>query len=191
MKIFDSFRSALQSIIVNKLRSALTMLGVIIGVASVIAMVAVGNGVSQSVQQQVLSLGSNLVTVTPGAQKSDTGLNGRRQYRLTPASLTAARDSGFTLRGLDDWFVQRTGQPLSAAGRLLLTGGMMPAPEFRRQLVLHVPTPEIADGLVQWPATRGLIQSRFGPTALAVAEEHAEALRQVLRSLGVNFPDRS
>ena len=76
MKILDSFRSALQSIIVNKLRSALTMLGVIIGVASVIAMVAVGNGASQTVQQQVLSLGSNLVTVTPGNQNSDTGLRG-------------------------------------------------------------------------------------------------------------------
>ncbi|MHB8630790.1 MAG: ABC transporter permease [Candidatus Limnocylindria bacterium] len=76
MKLLDSFRSALQSIIVNKLRSALTMLGVIIGVASVIAMVAVGNGASQTVQQQVLSLGSNLVTVTPGNQNSDTGLRG-------------------------------------------------------------------------------------------------------------------
>ena len=67
MKLFDSFRSALQSIIVNKL---------IIGVASVIAMVAVGNGASIQVQQQVLSLGSNLVTVTPGNQTSDTGLRG-------------------------------------------------------------------------------------------------------------------
>src|SRR5437868_9907729 len=76
MKLFDSFRSALQSIIVNKLRSALTMLGVIIGVASVIAMVAVGNGASIQVQQQVLSLGSNLVTVTPGNQSSDAGLRG-------------------------------------------------------------------------------------------------------------------
>ena len=76
MKLLDSFRSALQSIIVNKLRSALTMLGVIIGVASVIAMVAVGNGASIQVQQQVLSLGSNLVTVTPGNQSSDTGLRG-------------------------------------------------------------------------------------------------------------------
>jgi putative ABC transport system permease protein len=76
MKLFDSFRSALQSIIVNKLRSSLTMLGVIIGVASVIAMVAVGNGASQTVQQQVLSLGSNLVTVSPGAQTGDGGLKG-------------------------------------------------------------------------------------------------------------------
>jgi len=56
----------LQSLVVNKLRSALTMLGVIIGVASVIAMVAVGNGASQQVQNTILSLGSNLITVTPG-----------------------------------------------------------------------------------------------------------------------------
>ena len=75
MKVLDSFRSALQSIIVNKLRSALTMLGVIIGVAAVIAMVAVGNGASQQVQNQVLTLGSSLVTVTPGTQ-SDNGLRG-------------------------------------------------------------------------------------------------------------------
>ncbi|TMB59972.1 MAG: FtsX-like permease family protein [Chloroflexi bacterium] len=65
MKLYDSFRSALQSLVVNKLRSALTMLGVIIGVASVIAMVAVGNGASAQVQATILSLGSNLITVSP------------------------------------------------------------------------------------------------------------------------------
>ncbi|HEV2010982.1 MAG TPA: ABC transporter permease, partial [Candidatus Limnocylindria bacterium] len=75
MKVLDSFRSALQSIIVNKLRSALTMLGVIIGVASVIAMVAVGNGASEQVQSTVLALGSNLVSVQPG-QQTDQGLRG-------------------------------------------------------------------------------------------------------------------
>src|SRR5216684_8479567 len=75
MKLYDSFRSALQSVVVNKLRSALTMLGVIIGVAAVIAMVAVGNGASQSVQTSVLALGSNLVTITPGST-TDAGLRG-------------------------------------------------------------------------------------------------------------------
>ena len=75
MKILDSFRSALQSLVVNKLRSSLTMLGVVIGVAAVIAMVAVGNGASVSVQNTVLQLGSNLVTVTPGNQTAD-GLRG-------------------------------------------------------------------------------------------------------------------
>ena len=75
MKLYDSFRSALQSLVVNKLRSALTMLGVIIGVAAVIAMVSVGNGASQSVQNTILNLGSNLVTVTP-ANGNDQGLRG-------------------------------------------------------------------------------------------------------------------
>jgi len=75
MKLFDSFRSALQSLVVNKLRSALTMLGVIIGVAAVIAMVSVGNGASASVQSTILSLGSNLVTVSPQFG-TDNGLKG-------------------------------------------------------------------------------------------------------------------
>jgi len=75
MKLYDSFRSALQSLVVNKLRSALTMLGVIIGVAAVIAMVSVGNGASQSVQNTILSLGSNLVTVSPQFG-TDNGLKG-------------------------------------------------------------------------------------------------------------------
>jgi len=82
VKLYDSFRSALQSLVTNKLRSALTMLGVIIGVASVIAMVAVGNGASQQVQNTVLSLGSNLITVTPG-QATDQGLRGAGPVRPT------------------------------------------------------------------------------------------------------------
>jgi putative ABC transport system permease protein len=119
MKLFDSFRSALQSIIVNKLRSALTMLGVIIGVASVIAMVAVGNGVSQSVQQQVLSLGSNLVTISPGNQSSDTGLKGAgvQSANLTLDDMTAIQAQlGTTIAAIEAeqqagrWQVTAAGQ---------------------------------------------------------------------------------
>ena len=119
MKLLDSFRSALQSIIVNKLRSSLTMLGVIIGVASVIAMVAVGNGASQTVQQQVLSLGSNLVTVTPGAQNGDNGLRGAgvASQNLTLDDMNAINDQlGPTITGVEAeqtagrWQVTAAGQ---------------------------------------------------------------------------------
>ncbi len=55
----------------NKLRAALTMLGIFIGVAAVIAMVAVGNGARYSVQQQIQSLGTNLLIVLPGATTSN------------------------------------------------------------------------------------------------------------------------
>jgi putative ABC transport system permease protein len=52
---------------VNKLRSGLTMLGIIIGVAAVIAMVAVGSGASERIQEQIASIGSNVIVVMPGS----------------------------------------------------------------------------------------------------------------------------
>jgi len=70
VKLYDAFRSALQSLIVNKLRSALTMLGVIIGVAAVIAMVAIGQGATQAVQKQISSMGQNQLMVMPGSSSS-------------------------------------------------------------------------------------------------------------------------
>ena len=75
--------------------------------------------------------------------------------------------------------------PVTPAARLLLTAAQLPVPRLRRHLVLHVEVPEIADGLVQWPGTRGLIEERLGPTALGVAEENVAALRAKLAELGV------
>jgi hypothetical protein len=115
------------------------------------------------------------------------GLNGRREYRLTPTSLAAAKASGMGLVTLEAWFQQRSGHPLSAAARLLFVGAELPAPELRRHLVLHVPTPDLADGLMQWPETRALIEARMGPTALAVAEEKASELQRRLQGLGMEL----
>jgi hypothetical protein len=111
--------------------------------------------------------------------------NGRRHYRLTPASLAAARAGGLTVPLLEAWFVQRTGGPLPAAGRMLLTGAQLPPLELQRHLVLRVAEEDIADGLMQWPATRALIEERLGPTALVVAEDNAETLLEQLRALGM------
>ena len=57
---------ALGAIRANKLRSALTMLGIVIGVAAVITMVALGSGAQKAVQEQIASLGTNLLSVYPG-----------------------------------------------------------------------------------------------------------------------------
>ena len=67
MNIVESFRSGLQAILANRLRSALTMLGIMIGVAAVIVLVAFGQGASNSVTGSIQSLGSNLLTVFPGS----------------------------------------------------------------------------------------------------------------------------
>ncbi|HWR30378.1 MAG TPA: ABC transporter permease, partial [Negativicutes bacterium] len=64
-----SFKMAYQALIANKLRSMLTMLGIIIGVAAVIALVSIGMGVTQKVQASISSLGSNLLLVNPGAPR--------------------------------------------------------------------------------------------------------------------------
>ena len=63
-------RIALRALRVNKMRSALTMLGIIIGVGAVIAMVAVGSGASQQIAEQISSMGSNLLIISPGSQTS-------------------------------------------------------------------------------------------------------------------------
>lgn len=115
--------------------------------------------------------------------------NGRRQYRLTPASLAAARDSGWSLALLEQWFGQRTGGALTPAARLLMVGSQLEAPRLQRHLVLHVAAPELADGLLQWPETRPLIEARLGPTALAVAEGNVAALRERLKMTGILIAD--
>ena len=62
----SALRSALGALAANALRSFLTMLGIIIGVAAVIAMVAVGRGATERVQAQMKGLGSNIMLVLPG-----------------------------------------------------------------------------------------------------------------------------
>ena len=70
MNIFESFRIAMHSVAANKMRSALTMLGIIIGVGAVIAMVSVGSGATDRIHQQIASIGSNVIIVQPGSQNT-------------------------------------------------------------------------------------------------------------------------
>ena len=67
MKIYNLFVVAYRSLNKNKVRSLLTMLGIIIGVASVIAMLAIGQGSRDSIEKQISSLGTNVIMIFPGA----------------------------------------------------------------------------------------------------------------------------
>ncbi len=66
MNFSENFRIALRALAANKLRSALTMLGIIIGVGAVVALMAIGNGATASITEQVQGIGSNLISVFPG-----------------------------------------------------------------------------------------------------------------------------
>ena len=67
MNFTQSFKLALKSLKTSKMRAFLTMLGIIIGVASVITMLAIGQGSKRSIQAQISEMGSNMIMIQPGA----------------------------------------------------------------------------------------------------------------------------
>src|SRR3954463_12903283 len=90
----DSIRVALRGMLANRMRSLLTMLGILIGTAAVILLVAVGTGISNAVQHQIETMGSNAVYVWPeqNAGGNDKGGTSIRQAKLTEAALKALSD---------------------------------------------------------------------------------------------------
>ena len=79
MKLRDLFEESYSALTANKVRTALTVLGIVIGIGSVIAMVAIGQGSQNSIQASIQSIGSNLIIVTPGAQRNfGAGVNAGR-----------------------------------------------------------------------------------------------------------------
>ncbi|HEY1596945.1 MAG TPA: ABC transporter permease, partial [Thermoleophilaceae bacterium] len=88
----ETITSALRGVVANKLRSSLTILGLTIGVASVIVLIAVGNGSSHAVQQRIEALGSNVLLVTRGFTLGGSGSSGQSTQPLTQADASALND---------------------------------------------------------------------------------------------------
>ena len=95
MPIYETLRTAFVATAANKLRAALTILGIMVGVAAVIGMVSVGEGAQASISNTLAGLGTNLVLVTPGGVS--TGLvrgAGGGATTLTLDDVTALQASG-------------------------------------------------------------------------------------------------
>jgi putative ABC transport system permease protein len=93
MNLVETLRTALESLSANKLRSGLTMLGIVIGVGAVIALMSIGNGAQAAIAANIQSLGANLITIAPGSV-SQGGVaqgNGSAQT-LTLTDATAIAD---------------------------------------------------------------------------------------------------
>ena len=84
MKLYRLFIEALESLSANKLRSMLTVLGIVIGVAAVIAMLSIGRGAEASITSRIESIGTNLVYVSPGS----TNESGVRSAAGSASTLT-------------------------------------------------------------------------------------------------------
>ncbi len=124
MNYLDTLRAALRSLRANRLRSALTTLGIVIGIAAVITMLAVGEGARRKVSEQMQSLGTNLILVLPGTVTSGgvrLGSGGRSNLTETdarairteiPGVVAAApvlRGSGQVVYGNLNWSTQLYG----------------------------------------------------------------------------------
>lgn len=115
MNLVATFRIAINALRLNKMRSMLTMLGIIIGVGAVITMIAVGSGVSERVQNQIKSLGSNLMIILPGS----TTASGVRMG--SGANLNLTEDDAIAIaREVPE--VQLTA-PMNRAGAQVVAGG--------------------------------------------------------------------
>ena len=77
----ENIKIAFQSLFLNKLRSVLTMLGIIIGVGAVVAVMSIGSGAQDSVIASIQGIGSNLIIIIPGSSQEDMGA-------LNPVSYT-------------------------------------------------------------------------------------------------------
>ncbi len=107
--VLETLRTAVRSLLSNKIRSALTMLGIIIGVAAVITMVAIGAGASRNIQQFISGVGSNILIIMPGASTA----GGVRQQAGSASNLTvqdaeALKRKPSPLRGVAPEIYSRT-----------------------------------------------------------------------------------
>ncbi|MCS7309651.1 MAG: ABC transporter permease [Armatimonadota bacterium] len=94
MNFAENFQIALQSLLANKLRSALTMLGIIIGVGAVIAMISVAQGAREQTMQRIQQLGTNVLVVFPGQQRFGAAFGGFGSMQiLKPEDVDAIRRS--------------------------------------------------------------------------------------------------
>ena len=109
MKTKSLLSMATGSILKNKMRTMLTMLGIVIGVGAVIVMVAVGNGAQTQIEAQIKNLGTNLVVVTPGSTAAGGASQGAQTFnRLTVADADKIKSDATLLSAVSPVIVTRT-----------------------------------------------------------------------------------
>ncbi len=140
MSLLATLRIALRALRVNKLRSALTMLGIIIGVAAVITMISVGRGAQARVEEQIKSLGSNLMIVVPGS--------------TTASGVRLGAGAVQTLTEDDAWALQREVEEVQVAAPSLRGTAQVVAANANWSTVIQGVTPEYLEAR-EWAVVAG------------------------------------
>ena len=109
------FKIALKAIANNKLRTFLTMLGIIIGVASVITMLAIGQGSKQSIQSQISKMGSNMIMIMPGAER-------RGGVRMGSSDMQTLKISDYNTLKEECTYLSAISPSVSSGGQFIFGG---------------------------------------------------------------------
>lgn len=114
------FKIALRALANNKLRAFLTMLGIIIGVASVIAMLAIGQGSKKSIQQQISEMGSNMIMIHPGAEM-------RGGVRQDPSAMQTLKLENYEKLSEECTYLSGISPNVSSSGQLVTGANNYPS----------------------------------------------------------------
>lgn len=114
------FKIALRALANNKLRAFLTMLGIIIGVASVIAMLAIGQGSKKSIQQQISEMGSNMIMIHPGAEM-------RGGIRQDPSAMQTLKLENYEKLSEECTYLSGISPNVSSSGQLVAGANNYPS----------------------------------------------------------------
>ena len=114
------FKIALRALANNKLRAFLTMLGIIIGVASVIAMLAIGQGSKRSIQQQISEMGSNMIMIHPGAEM-------RGGVRQDPSAMQTLKLENYEKLSEECTYLSGISPNVSSSGQLVAESNNYPS----------------------------------------------------------------
>lgn len=106
------FKISLKALANNKMRAFLTMLGIIIGVAAVITMIALGQGAKQNIQSEISGMGSNIIMIHPGGER-------RGGVRLDPTEMQTLKESDYLALRKESLFLAGISPNVSCSGQLI------------------------------------------------------------------------
>ncbi|MBR4275779.1 MAG: ABC transporter permease [Prevotella sp.] len=141
MSFINLIKVALKAILNNKFRSFLSMLGIIIGVAAVIVMMAIGQGSKESIRQNISQMGTNIIMIRPGADK---GMGGVRQ---DPSSMQTLKVEDFETIKKEAKYISYISPEVSASGQVINGNN-------NTSTTLYGESPEYLD-IKQWEVTSG------------------------------------
>ncbi len=140
MNVLNLIKVSLRAVASNKMRSFLSMLGIIIGVAAVIAMMSIGQGSKESIRKELSTMGTNLLTIRPGAER-------RGGVRLDPSDMQTLKIADYETIMQEKKYVTNVSPEVTASGQVVYGNN-------NTQTTVYGETPEYLD-IKQWVVEEG------------------------------------